>query len=204
MSTARERLLARLRSTFGEELPPQGTSLREIAAQAGTSHALLRYHFGSHAGLLAAMLVAQRAQDNDALEKVAVTATFPELVERIWALYTNPGRVARVRGFFLVAGLAAQDPGAHVEFIASLDDLTSLLTDVARRDGDSEKNAALRVIVVVAALRGLLLQEVLAPGTITRPALQLILQLAPPPTAKRAPRRAVQPGTSDSMRPTAP
>lgn len=200
MSTARDRLLVRLLSTFGEELPPQGASLREIAARVGTSHALLRYHFGSHAGVLTAMLVAQRAQDNDTLTKGSDTVSFPELVEWIWTLYTDPGRIARARGFFLVAGLAAQDPEAYVDFVASLDDLTSLLTDVARRDGDTEKNAALRATVMIAALRGLLLQEVLAPGTIAKPALRLILQLAPPPAAKRTSHRAVRAAASDSVR----
>jgi AcrR family transcriptional regulator len=178
MSTARDRLLERLLSTFGEELPPHSASLREIAARAGTSHALLRYHFGSHAGVLAAMLVAQRAQDNAALSRGADSATFAELVERIWQLYLHPKRIARARGFFLVAGLAAQDPETFMEFIASLNDLTVLLTDVGRRDGDSEERAALRATVTVAALRGLLLQEVLAAGTTTDPALRLILQLA--------------------------
>jgi AcrR family transcriptional regulator len=177
-SSARDRLLARLLSTFGEELPPQSASLREIAARVGTSHALLRYHFGSHAGVLTAMLVAQRAEDNDALTTVAATASFPELVERVWRFYSDPGRLARARGFFLVAGLAAHDPGSYDEFIASLGDLTTLLTDVARRDGDTEEGAALRATVVIAALRGLLLQQVLDPAANSEAALRLILQLA--------------------------
>lgn len=179
LSTARDRLLARLLSTFGEELPPQGASLREIAAQVGTSHALLRYHFGSHAGVLTAMLVAHRAQDNETLTSESRAYNFPELVERIWALYTDPGRVARARSFFLIVGLAAQDPAAFADFIGSLDDLTSLLTDVARRDGDIEEDARLRATVTIAALRGLLLQEVLAPGFYAEPALRLILQIGP-------------------------
>jgi AcrR family transcriptional regulator len=179
MSTARDRLLARLLDTFGEELPPQSASLREIAARVDTSHALLRYHFGSHAGVLTAMLIAQRARDNATLARAASSATFPELVEQIWALYIHPKRIARARSFFLVAGLAAQDPAAFAEFISTLDDLAGLLTDVARRDGDSEEDAALRTNVTIAALRGLLLQEVLAPGTPTEPALRLILQLDP-------------------------
>lgn len=181
-STARDRLLARLLNTFGEELPPEGTSLREIAARVGTSHALLRYHFGSHAGVLTAMLVAQRAQDNVALAEVAATATFPELVERIWLHYIDPQRIARARGFFLVVGLAAQDPPSYDDFIFSLDDLTYLLIDVARRDGDTEEGAAVRATVMVAALRGLLLQQVLGPGTSAEPALRLILELATPGT----------------------
>jgi AcrR family transcriptional regulator len=182
-STARDRLLARLLSTFGEELPPQGTSLREIAARVGTSHALLRYHFGSHAGVLTAMLVAQRAQDNVALAEAAATASFPGLVEQIWLHYIDPHRIARARGFFLVAGLAAQDPASYEDFISSLDDLTYLLIDVARRDGDSDETATVRATVTIAALRGLLLQHVLAPGTSSESALRLILQLTRQPAS---------------------
>lgn len=181
MSTARERLLSRLLSTYGEALPPQGASLREIAARVGTSHALLRYHFGSHAGVLTAMLIALRAQDNDTLSGDAATLTFAELVERIWRLYTDPTRIPRARSFFLVAGLAAQDPEAFGDFTASLDDLTALLTEVARRDGDPEQHARLRATVTIAALRGLLLQQVLTPEIPAEPALQLVLQLVPPP-----------------------
>ena len=181
VSTARDRLLARLLSTFGEQLPPQDASLREIAARTGTSHALLRYHFGSHAGVLVAMLVALRAQDNAALTRAAADTNFADLVERIWTLYTDPRRIARTRGFFLVVGLAAQDPEAYQDFVASLDDLTSLLAEVARRDGDTEASAAMRATVVVAAIRGLLLEQVLAPAASATPALQLILQLTTPP-----------------------
>src|SRR5688500_14915687 len=93
VSTARDRLLARLMDTYGDELPPQRTSLREIAAQVGSSHALLRYHFGSHSGVLTAMLVAQREQDNSTLTLEAADASFPELVEQIWDLYADPARI---------------------------------------------------------------------------------------------------------------
>lgn len=178
MSTARDRLLERLLSTFGDELPPQGASLREIAARVGTSHALLRYHFGSHAGLLAAMLVGQRARDNTSLAGDAESASYAELVERIWALYTDPQRMDRLRGFFLVAGLAAQDPEAFEEFVASLNDLSGLLAEVARREGAAPAEASLRATVTTAALRGLLLQQVLAPGTVPLAAVHHVLEFS--------------------------
>lgn len=186
MSTARHRLLERLLDTFGEELPPPSVSLREIAARVGTTHALLRYHFGSHAGVLTAMLIAQRAQDNEMLARDAASMNFSELVERIWALYTHPKRIARVRSFFVVVGLAAQgDPETFTDFASSLGDLAVLLTEVARRDGDSEERAALRADVTIAAIRGLMLQEVLTPGVAAGPALRLVQQLAPPGTSER-------------------
>ncbi len=179
MSTARDRLLARLLDVYGQELPPQGASLREIATRVDTSHALLRYHFGGHSGVLTAMLIAQRGQDNAVLSGQAAGASFAELVEQIWALYTDSGSIPRIRSFFLVAGLAAQDPAAYTDFITSLDDLTALLSDVARREGDSDDEARLRATVTIAALRGLLLHEVLNPGLTADAVLPLVLQLSP-------------------------
>ncbi|MDP9183954.1 MAG: TetR/AcrR family transcriptional regulator, partial [Actinomycetota bacterium] len=44
---ARDRLLARLLDAFDDDLPSPDVSLREIAVRTETSHALLRYHFGS-------------------------------------------------------------------------------------------------------------------------------------------------------------
>ena len=104
---ARERLLARLLDTFDDGLPPPETSLREIATRTGTSHALLRYHFGSLAGTLAAMLEAQRTRDNERLFKTAELGTFHDLVLAIWRVYTRPEQLSRIRGFFHVVGLAA-------------------------------------------------------------------------------------------------
>ncbi|MEU9792776.1 TetR/AcrR family transcriptional regulator, partial [Streptomyces sparsogenes] len=100
--SARERLLARLLDAFGEALPPPEMSLREIAARIETSHALLRYHFGSLWGLLAAMLKAQRSRDNEALLQAAQQGTFDDFVVAIWRTYTRPEQLSRVRGFFYV------------------------------------------------------------------------------------------------------
>ncbi len=103
--------LARLLAAFEDGLPSPEMSLREVAARAETSHALLRYHFGSLSGVLAAMLTVQRARDNEALFGTAQQGTFDELVVAIWRAYTHPEQLSRARGFFHVAGLAAYSPG---------------------------------------------------------------------------------------------
>src|SRR6184192_1983662 len=96
---ARARLLARLLDAYAGTIPSPGVSLREIAARAETSHALLRYHFGSLPGVLAAMLKEQRSRDNQALLKAARRGTFDDLVVAIWRAYTRPEQLSRVRGF---------------------------------------------------------------------------------------------------------
>ncbi|WP_199440551.1 TetR/AcrR family transcriptional regulator [Umezawaea beigongshangensis] len=174
---ARERLLARLLDTFGEALPPPGVSLREIAARTGTSHALLRYHFGSLSGVLAAVLGAQRSRDNEALVEAAQQSTFDDLVVAIWRTYTRPEQLSRVRGFFHVVGLAAYDPESFREFIDSLGDLTGVLASLAEREGVDAEEALTTASVTIAAIRGLLLQEVLTPAAHSEDAVALILRM---------------------------
>ncbi|AGP51823.1 TetR family transcriptional regulator [Streptomyces rapamycinicus NRRL 5491] len=175
--SARERLLARLLDAFGEALPPPEMSLREIAARIETSHALLRYHFGSLSGVLAAMLEAQRSRDNEALLEAAQQSTFDDFVVAIWRAYTRPEQLSRIRGFFYVVGLAAYGPEDFREFVESLGDLTVMLSSLAEREGLDTKEARDVATVTVAALRGLLLQEILTPGTRSEDAVTLILRM---------------------------
>ncbi|MEU4525924.1 TetR/AcrR family transcriptional regulator [Amycolatopsis sp. NPDC024027] len=174
---ARERLLARLLDAFDEGLPAPEVSLREVAARAETSHALLRYHFGSLTGVLAAMLEAQRSRDNESLLEVARQGSFDDLVMAIWRAYTRPEQLSRVRGFFHVVGLAAYSPEDFREFIDSLDDLTKMLASLAEREGLDSREALTLATVTIAAMRGLLLQKVLAPAVHSEDAVALILRM---------------------------
>jgi len=201
---ARERLLARLLDAFDEALPAPEVSLREVAARAGTSHALLRYHFGSLPGVLAAMLKAQRSRDNEALYEVARQGTFDDLVVAIWRTYTRPDQLSRVRGFFHVVGLAAYRPENFREFIDSLDDLTKILASLAEREGRGAEEALTTASVTIAAIRGLLLQEVLTPAAHSEDAVALILRMSSPRTgrgdgATGVPR--LRPGSATDLRP---
>ena len=176
-SDARERLLVRLLDAFEGGLPSPDLSLREVASRVGTSHALLRYHFGSLTGVLAAMLTAQRSRDNEALVKTAQQGTFDELVLAIWRAYTRPGQLSRVRSFFHVVSLAAYSPGDFGEFIDSLDDLTMMLASLAEREGHDTEEALSMATVAIAAIRGLLLQNVLTPAVHSQDAVNLILRM---------------------------
>ncbi|MFE9686634.1 TetR/AcrR family transcriptional regulator [Streptomyces sp. NPDC006285] len=175
--SARERLLVRLLDAFGETLPPPEMSLREIATRIETSHALLRYHFGSLPGVLAAMLTAQRSRDNEALLEAAQQGTFDDFVVAIWRTYTRPEQLSRVRGFFHVVGLAAYAPEDFRDFVESIDDLTVMLSSLAQREGLDAKEAREAATVTIAAIRGLLLQELLTPGTRSEDAITLILRM---------------------------
>ena len=152
-------------------------SLREVAARTETSHALLRYHFGSLSGVLAAMLTMQRSRDNETLVKDAQQSTFDDFVVAIWRAYTRPEQLARARGFFHVVGLAAYSPGDFGEFVDSLGHLTTMLASLAEREGRDTKDALNLATVTVAAIRGLLLQQVLTPAADSQDAIALILRM---------------------------
>lgn len=174
---ARDRLLVRLLDAFEGDLPSPEVSLREVAARAETSHALLRYHFGSLPGVLAAMLTAQRVRDNEALLKTAQQSTFDDFVVAIWRAYTRPEQLARARGFFHVVGLAAYSPGDFGEFVDSLGDLTTMLASLAEGEGHDPEDALSMATVVIAAIRGLLLQEVLTPSAPSGDPVAMILRM---------------------------
>jgi AcrR family transcriptional regulator len=182
---ARERLLARLLDAFEGALPSPEVSLREIAARTETSHALLRYHFGSLPGVLAAMLEAQRSRDNEALLEAAREGTFDDLVVAIWRAYSRPEQLSRIRGFFHVVGLAAYSPEDFRAFIDSLDDLTKMLASLAEREGLDTEEALTLATVTIAAMRGLLLQEVLTPAAHSEDAVALILRMSKDQSAPR-------------------
>ncbi|OBB91916.1 TetR/AcrR family transcriptional regulator [Mycolicibacterium peregrinum] len=175
---ARDRLLVRLLDAFEGDLPSPEVSLREVATRAGTSHALLRYHFGSLSGVLAAMLTVQRSRDNEALFKTAQQGTFDDLVVAIWRTYTRPEQLSRIRGFFHVVGLAAYSPEEFREFIDSLDDLTATLASLAEREGHDTKEARDMATVATATIRGLLLQKVLTPALHSEDTVALILRMS--------------------------
>ncbi|WP_245573443.1 hypothetical protein [Amycolatopsis benzoatilytica] len=124
------------------------------------------------------MLKAQRSRDNEALFKVARQGTFDDLVAAIWRTYTRPEQLSRVRGFFHVVGLAAYRPEDFREFIDSLDDLTKMLASLAEREGLDGEEALTLATVTVAAIRGLLLHEVLNPAALSEDAVALILRMS--------------------------
>ncbi|MFD8522260.1 PQQ-dependent sugar dehydrogenase [Streptomyces capillispiralis] len=86
-------------------------------------------------------------------------------------------QLSRVRGFFYVVGLAAYAPEDLREFVDSIVDLTAMLSSLAEREGLDAKEAREVATVTIAAIRGLLLQELLTPGTRSEDAITLILRM---------------------------
>lgn len=140
-------------------------SLRELAAGAGTSHRMLLYHFGSHAGLIAAIAARVEAQQRDLLARMANEAGSPaDLQRRLWAQVSDPTLAPFVRLFFDVLGLAlARRPGTE-DFTAHLvEPWLAEAQTAAETVGIQSRREDLRLGVAVT--RGLLI-DLLATGDV--------------------------------------
>ncbi|MEP6624103.1 MAG: helix-turn-helix domain-containing protein [Acidimicrobiia bacterium] len=167
VSDARQRLLDLVAAYVADHGLSQ-LSLRDLAAAVGTSHRMLNYHFGSRAGLLAAIVEGMEAQQRVALDEIARTATAPsELLTRQWAGLTQASVLPFVRLFFEVASHAFHGAAGTEAF---LDGLTAPWLDVAR-DIATRLDlhvADAEVLLGIAVVRGLLF-EVLATGDVVAP-----------------------------------
>ena len=104
--TAREALLSRIVADVAAH-GLHDRSLRDLAAAVGTSHRLLLYHFGSRAGLVAAVVAFVESAQRDVLLDLAESATGPEdLVRRLWARVSSPELRPFARLFFETIGHA--------------------------------------------------------------------------------------------------
>ena len=167
MSDARQRLLD-LAVAHVADHGLSGLSLRDLAAAIGTSHRMLNYHFGSRAGLVAAIVEGMETQQRAVLDEIAQTATSPaELLTRQWAGLTDPAVRPFERLFFEVLSQAFHGTAGTEGF---LDGLTApwlaVGRDIATRLDVVVTDAEL--ILGIAVVRGLLL-EVLATGDVVAP-----------------------------------
>jgi AcrR family transcriptional regulator len=134
-----------------------GRSLREIAAGVGTSHRMLLYHFGSHEGLMAAIVVAMESGQRAAMAGLAEQAADhgADAMRAQWEQLASPELRPFVRLFFEVFGLAIQGTPGATDMLEDLTDpwiREGLAT--AARWGYEMDAAAVRLGVAVA--RGLL------------------------------------------------
>ncbi|MFE2044602.1 TetR/AcrR family transcriptional regulator [Streptomyces sp. NPDC059477] len=132
-------------------------SLRGLAESIGTSHRMLLYHFGSREQLLVQILQRLRAEEQRTYSAGIPDISRVQLLRRLWDLYTSPESDARIRNFFYVIGLAAQQPDLYREFLDSLADWTTILHEQGLREGLDDKRAATEAHLLTCSVRGLVL-----------------------------------------------
>lgn len=130
-------------------------SLRELADLVGSSHRMLLYHFGSRAGLLAAIVAANEERERNLGAAAAKTATSPaEALRAAWKRLRQPAHAGEERLFFELAAMAMYGrPGT--EDVAA--DLVERWVELAERAGGDVAQMRLDIAVI----RGLLLDLLL-------------------------------------------
>ena len=143
------------------------SALRQLAPIAGTSHRMLIYYFGSRDGLLGAVLHELRGAESR--EIIGRTRTRRGALEAIWAYFTAPERQLEMRIFFYLAGQTAHDGGGNTAFTdAIVTTWTDEMQQVCAREGLDERTARAEARLLIASLRGLLLDRLITddePGT---------------------------------------
>lgn len=135
-------------------------SLREIAAEAGTSHRMLIYHFGSRDGLLAAVVGRIEAEQRAAL--TALTGDPLEISRSFWQRIADPGLAPAERLFFEIYVQALHRREWASSFRAAVVDAwEGTLIELYRRLGAAPREARAHVRLGLAVTRGLLLDLLL-------------------------------------------
>ena len=163
-NSARERLLARV----VEHIASSGVSdltLRGLAAEIGSSHRMLIYHFGSKEGLLVEVIKLVEQRQRDALAEIEVDDPTPSGIARaFWRRLSAPELAANERLFFEIYGQALQGrPGATALLDGIVDSWLAPVVELLDRLGFPSEHAAAQARLGVAVTRGLLL-DLLATG----------------------------------------
>lgn len=136
-------------------------SLRQLAAVAGTSHALLSYYFGSRDGVLVAVLERLRSLDADAL--ISDAPDRRTAMVRAWEHFTGPANDIEMKLLFYVSGRAVNDPVLHRTFGSGGTEVwVAALARLGEREGLRPEDAVADARLLLAAARGLALDRLLS------------------------------------------
>ena len=145
-----------------------GLTVEAVSAEAGQYRDAVRYHFGSKAGLIAA--VVDSLAHDQSLESFVETQAMPPGPERVHALIESDrrltGDVPTFQDFFAILPLVMRDPELR-ERVADLYDwyrdlYVRCFSDVAD-DSDVAARFRLHASLMVAVIDGLAIQKALDP-----------------------------------------
>jgi AcrR family transcriptional regulator len=132
-------------------------SLRPLAKAVGSSPRVLLYYFGSKEALVARALAAIRQRQRAAYRQLE-EASLGEACGNIWKHMSSPDSEPHFRLFFEVYGLALRRPQLYKDFLhATIEDWLEFTADSLRREGYGRKEARAIATIVVAGLRGFML-----------------------------------------------
>lgn len=160
-------------------------SLRDLAAEVGTSHRMLIHHFGSRDGLLAAVVESVERDQNERLGELPVDAA--EAVRASWRRFSDPSLWPIERLFFECYARGAQGEPPFDRLVPALVDQT-LAAVSARADVGADEDGRAMARLGLAVIRGLLL-DLVATGNrkATTRALELFASMVAQLSAARRP-----------------
>jgi AcrR family transcriptional regulator len=163
-------------------------SLRDLAAQVGTSHRMLIHHFGSRDGLVAAVVESVERDQNERLGDLPVDAA--EAVRASWRRFSDPSLWPIERLFFECYARGAQGEPPFNRLVPALVDQT-LAAVSARADVGANEDGRAMARLGLAVIRGLLL-DLVATGNRkeTTRALELFASMVAQLSAARRPPAA--------------
>ena len=163
--TPRHRLLTAVLEHVAEN-GVHDMSLRALAEAAGSSHRMLKYHFGSRRGLLTEISRAVEQQQRQAFTAMLDDADRPPLqvFQEMWARIADPALASHERLFFELYARALRDPDGADGFAPEVVEAwMPALVELFQRFGLTPEEAAAEGRLALALSRGLLL-DLLATG----------------------------------------
>jgi AcrR family transcriptional regulator len=158
--TVNERRPEELRGAIFQYLIEHGLadlSLGPLAKAVGSSPRVLLYYFGSKEKMLVEVLAEVRQRQRASYGQVQAD-TFEEACQIIWRRMSAPDSEPRFRLFFEACGIALRHPELYKDFLNSIvEDWLQLIADPLRREGFKRREARAFATVVLAGLRGFML-----------------------------------------------
>jgi len=133
-------------------------SLRDLAAQVGTSHRMLIHHFGSRDGLLAAVVETVEREQNERLGELPDDPA--DALRATWQRTSDPSFWPVERLFFECYARGAQGEPPFDRLVPKLVDQTLASLSVRRADLIAGDAGATMARLALAVIRGLLLDLV--------------------------------------------
>lgn len=134
-----------------------GLSLRPLAKAVGSSPRGLLYHFGSKEKLLADVIGELRQRQHSLFRQIDADS-IAEAGRQIWKQISSPAAEPEWRLFFELYGIALRQPKHYQQFLQSaVEDWLVFSAEQLRNDGYSASDARLLATVMVAGLRGFLM-----------------------------------------------
>jgi AcrR family transcriptional regulator len=149
-----------LRDAIVEYLTKHGLadlSLRPLAKAVGSSPRVLLYYFGSKERIVVEVLSGLRERQRASYGQIQA-ASFAEACQTIWRHMSAPDSEPRFRLFFEAYGIALRHPQRYKAFLRdTIEDWLRFVADPLCREGYRRKEARAFATVVLAGLRGFML-----------------------------------------------